>query len=64
MTGPVLMCPYCGADSPRKCDLGEDGDDTFEDGDGCPWQESGQYEADREMAEDDEEDEDDDEDAC
>lgn len=46
MTGPILMCRYCGADSPHKCYF-EDGDDDRDDEDRvCPWGDSGEYEDD------------------
>ena len=32
------LCPWCGAYSPRQCDLEE------ETGGACPWVESGDYE--------------------
>lgn len=41
------ICPMCGADSPRKCDL-EDESDC------CPWVESGQYDEDMKRAAKDE----------
>ena len=61
MTGPVLMCPFCGADSPRKCDFDDGTDGEFEDFDPtCPWNESGQYDRDRELYEEERENDDDD----
>lgn len=40
------LCQFCGADSPRQCDLEEEMGC-------CLWQESGQYEQDLEDEEDD-----------
>jgi hypothetical protein len=40
MAGPNHLCPMCGADGPRRCELEE------ESGGICPWVESGQYERD------------------
>lgn len=31
-----LICPHCGADTPRRCELEDDLG-------ACPWSESGQY---------------------
>lgn len=44
------LCPMCGAYSPRTCDLEEECCGV------CPWVESGQYERDCAMADDDEDD--------
>lgn len=41
------MCPHCGADSPRKCEMEEELDH-------CPWVESGEYEEDMKRAENEE----------
>lgn len=61
MTGPILMCRYCGADSPRKCDF-EDSDDDHDDEDRvCPWRDSGEYEDDLAEFREQQEDENDDE---
>ena len=50
MIDPNHPCPMCGAWAPRSCDLEE------ETGGVCPWVESGQYERDCLMS-DDEDDE-------
>lgn len=60
MNGPILMCRYCGADSPRKCDFGEDGVDEDMDERDCPWRDSGEYEDDLAEFREQQEDEDDD----
>ena len=42
-----LVCPYCGASSPRRCDI-----DGIEEHECCPWDESGEYDRAVELAED------------
>lgn len=51
MGEPKHPCPMCGAYGPRSCDLLE------ECGGVCPYVESGQYERDCLMADDEEDDE-------
>lgn len=43
----MTLCPYCGAYSPRKCELEEDVGC-------CPWEESGEYDDEKLMDEDQE----------
>ena len=41
----MSLCPWCGAYSPRYCDLDDEAGC-------CPWQESGEYERELEMEDD------------